>query len=121
MLVVTSNISIAESIETTTADTTLGDDTYYNATVEIISYLYQVSNATDDNIILKDCRLPLLPGFFRISDADGVQEFNRGGWMNSKVTITGFEGFFKDWLFESRGLYVIVWGECNKVRVQTFR
>ena len=121
LLFITSNVSMAERIETTTADMILGDDTYYNATVEIISSLYQVSSALDDEIILEDCRLPFLIGFFRISDANGVQEFNRGGWMNSKVTITGFDGFFKDWLFDTWGLYVIIWGECDTVRVQTFR
>jgi len=115
------NIPIARNIEATTVNPTLGDDTYFNATVEIISCLYKVSSVTDDEMILEDCRLPVLPGVFRISDANGVQELNRGGWMNSKVTITGFDVFFKDWLFSDWGLYVIIWGECDKVRVQTFR
>ena len=121
LLVLNSNISIAESFETTTVNATLGDDTYYNATVEIASCIYYVSSVTDDEMILEACRLPFLPGILRISDANGIQEFNLGGWMNSKVTITGFDGFFKDWLFGSWGLYVIVWGDCDKVRVQTFR
>jgi len=73
------SIPIARNIEATIVCATLGDDTYYNATVEIISCLYKVSSATNDEIILEDCRLPFLPGIFRISDANGIQEFNRGG------------------------------------------
>ena len=123
ILITSLSMPITRNIEATTINATLRDDTYYNATIEIISNIYKITSATDDEIILQSSHLPILPGFFRISDANGVQEFNRGGGgiMNSIVTITGFEGFVKDWLFDGWGFYVIVWGECDKVRVQTFR
>ena len=121
ILISSVSMPITRNIEATTINATLGDDTYYNATIEIISNIYKITSVTDNEIILKSSHLPILPSFFRISDANGVQVCNRNGYMNSIVTITGFDGFVKDWLFAGWGFYVIVWGECNKVRVQTFR
>ena len=121
ILITSVSILIAKNIEATTINATLRDDTYYNATIEIISNIYKITSVTDDEIILKSSHLPILPGIFRISDENGVQECNRNGYMNSIVTITGFDGFVKDWLFDGWGFYVIAWGECDKVRVQTFR
>ena len=98
-----------------------GDRTYYNATVVIISNLYCVTKHTEKEIILSDFRLPLLPGIYYVAGENGTFEINSGGWVNSKITITGFEGFFRDWVLEYWGLYVTIVGTCDKVRVQTFR
>ncbi len=114
--------STVENVEgKTTMEAVCGDVTYYNATIKIISNIYHVDSCSEEEIILHSWRQPFLPGIFYISYKNGVQEFNFGGWMNSIVTVTGFEGFFKDWIFEKWGLYVVVWGDCKEVNIQWFR
>lgn len=98
------------------------DATYYNATIIIVSYIYGVEKYDNDEIVLRSWKQAFLPGILYISDEDGVKVFNiAGGWMNSIITITGFEGFFKDWVFDKWGLYIVVWGKCEKIDVHWFR
>lgn len=120
------NSSVASAVENvegkTNTEVTYRNVTYYNATIKIISYIYHVNSYSENEIILRSWKQPFLLGIFYISDENGVQVCNvAGGWMNSIVTITGFEGFFKDWIFEKWGLYIVVWGKCDKVDIQWFR
>lgn len=103
------------------APASLGDNTYYNATVVIVSHVYRVSSSSEESIVLEGYRLPYLPSLLYIADESGVQELGRGTGPNSRVTITGLQGFFRDWLGDIWGLYVVVWGTCHSIRVQTFR
>ena len=107
------------AVDTNICYETCRDDTYYNATIVIISALYHVKIYDERKIILEDRKIAgiwLLPGIFCIKDDTGIREFNMGGYINSRVTIYGFDGLFKGW-----GLYTVLIGKCEKIEVQTFR
>ena len=95
--------------------------TYHNATILIISNIYHVDAHNDEKIVLRSFRQPFLPGIFYVSDENGIEELNPGGWMNSIVTIYNFKGFFKDWIFKEWGLYVGAIGKCEKIEIEWFR
>ena len=99
---------------------------YYNATIKIVSSVYRVKSWGEGKIVLDDYRYPFyFRGLFYISDDNGVQICSYyGGFPNSLVTITGFEGFFKDWVVREwlhAVVWVVVWGECEKVDVGRYR
>ena len=95
--------------------------TYYNATIVIISNIYHVEEYNKKEIVLHSYRQPFLLGIFYISDENGIEELNLGGWMNSIVTIKGFQGFFKDWIFKKWGIYVVILGKCKEINIEWFR
>ena len=94
-----------------------GKDIYYNATIVIISALYYVKSCDEGKITLESGCIDFLPGIFYVKDDTGVKEFCYcGGYLNSIVTIYGFDGLFKGW-----GLYKVLMGKCKKIEIQTFR
>ena len=114
-------LSPSLAIENTCMRHDLFGGTYHNATLIIVSNIYCVKEHSEKEIVLHSFRQPFLPGIFYVSDENGIEEFNAGGWMNSIVTIKGFQGFFKDWLFDKWGLYVVIIGKCDEISIEWFR
>jgi len=57
-------------------DKSCRNDTYYNATVIIISMVYYVKSCSENKIVLHECRFTISPiGLFYIADKNGLQEY----------------------------------------------
>jgi len=95
----------------------LGKETYYNASIALITVRYNVKDMEDDYVYLSSRNILHRPGLLIIYNETKTWEFNRaGGWIHSYIEFFGYKGYFK---FDKPLL--MMFGDFDKIIIQTGR